>query len=331
MMDRSAAERVYLSAYLRPLEPWLAQPDVTDIMINRPGEVWVERLGRPPERHVSVALSEMALNRLAAQIAAGVHQGIGRQSPLLSATLPDGARVQIVSPPATRGSTVLAFRKQVVRHLGLDDYERSGMFEDAHRLNVEVPSEEGMELKALLDQRRLKAFFRLAIRQRKNIIVSGGTATGKTTFLNALLQEVPAEERIVAIEDAAEVRLDHPNAVGLLSARDPFGESGVSMEDLLQASLRLRPDRIILGELRGKEAYSFLRAVNSGHPGSITTVHSDTPRGALDQIALMVLQTGVSLSRGEIIDYVLGVVDITVQLSRRDGQRSVTGVVLHER
>ena len=143
----------------------------------------------------------------------------------------------------------------------------------------------------------MPGFLRQAVRLRKNIIVSGGTSTGKTTFLNALVKEIPLGERLIMIEDTPEIRLEHPNAVGLVAARGTLGEARVNVEDLLQASLRMRPDRILLGELRGPEAYSFLRAVNSGHPGSITTVHADSPRAAVDQIALMVMQAGANLSR----------------------------------
>ena len=135
-----------------------------------------------------------------------------------------------------------------------------------------------------------------------------------------------ASERLIVIEDTAEVRLDHPNAVGLIAVRGELGEARIGVDDLLQASLRMRPDRIILGELRGAEAYSFLRAVNSGHPGSITTVHADNPRAAVDQIALMVLQAGANLRRQEIADYVGGVVDVAVQLTRRDGRRVVSDI-----
>ncbi|MGC1303626.1 MAG: ATPase, T2SS/T4P/T4SS family, partial [Caulobacteraceae bacterium] len=176
------------------------------------------------------------------------------------------------------------------------------------------------------DPKDLAAFLAGMVRERRNIMVSGGTSTGKTTFLNALVKEIDPQERLVLIEDTPEIRLEHPNAIGLVAVRGALGEAAVTTEDLLQASLRLRPDRIILGELRGAEAYSFLRAVNSGHPGSITTVHADNPRAAVEQIALMVLQAGSSLARGEIIDYVRGVVDVAVQLERRNGRRMVTQV-----
>jgi type IV secretion system protein VirB11 len=322
---------LYLEAYLQPLSPWLERDDVTDILINAPGEVWVESLGGEAERHDAPELTITTLWRLATQIAAAAHQGISREHPLLSATLPSGARVQIVAPPATRGAMAIAIRKHVVNDLTLDDYATSGAFENARLAALDQRSSVDDRLKAALDEGRFADFLRDAVRARKNIIVSGGTSTGKTTFLNALLKEIPRHERLILIEDAPEVQLDHANAIGLVAVRGGLGEASIGVEDLLQASLRLRPDRIILGELRGAEAYSFLRAVNSGHPGSITTVHADSPRAAVDQIALMVLQGGANLGRGEIVEYVGGVVDVAVQLSRINGRRIVSEVAFRPR
>lgn len=318
---------VYLEAYLEPLRPWLTRADVTDILVNAPGEVWIESTSEPMERHSAPGLTSTALARLATQIAALTHQGVNRESPLLAATLPDGARVQIVAPPATRRDLALAIRKHVVNDLRLDDYARTGAFADTARGDSEETRKAYLAMKAQLDANDVIGFLHLAVRNRMNIIVSGGTSTGKTTFLNALLKEVPREERLIVIEDTPEVRIDQPNAVGMVAARGVLGEARVGVEDLLQAALRMRPDRIILGELRGPEAFSFLRAVNSGHPGSITTVHADSPHSAMNQIALMVLQSGSNLSRSEIIDYVSGVVQVAVQLGRRDGRRIVTDIV----
>jgi type IV secretion system protein VirB11 len=331
MSLRPVERGVYLDAYLRPLAGWLERTDVTDILINTPGEVWVETLGGEAERHAAPELTEQALWRLASQIAAAAHQGVNRESPLLSATLPDGARVQIVAPPATRGPMAIAIRKHVVSDLSLDDYEGAGAFERARQTSLEERSELDRSLQAALDQHRIADFLRQSVLARKNIVISGGTSTGKTTFLNALVKEIPARERLVLIEDAAEVRLQHPNAVGLIAVRGELGEANVSAETLLQASLRLRPDRIILGELRGAEAYSFLRAVNSGHPGSITTVHADNPGAALEQIALMVLQSGAHLGRQEIIQYVSSMIDVAVQLRREAGRRVVSEIVFKPR
>jgi len=326
-MSAQALERgVYLQAYLRPLAAWLERPDVTDILINAPGEVWVETLGGVMQAHPAPELTDTALWRLAGQIAAAAHQGVNREHPLLAATLPDGARVQIVAPPATRESMAIAIRKHVVTDLALDDYATAGAFDDVKGVRLHDRAALDVDLRESLARGDVAGFLRMAVRGRKNIIVSGGTSTGKTTFLNALVKEIPGRERLILIEDTPEVRLDHANAVGLVAARGVLGEARVTVEDLLQASLRMRPDRIILGELRGPEAYSFLRAVNSGHPGSITTVHADSPRAAVDQIALMILQAGANLRRAEIVEYVGGVVDVAVQLSRRDGRRVVSDI-----
>jgi type IV secretion system protein VirB11 len=323
--------RVSLDAYLRPLAEWLGRPDVTDILINDAGEVWVESIGGAMERHDAPELTDTTLWRLATQIAASANQGISREHPLLAATLPGGARVQIVAPPATRGAMALAIRKHVVTDLGLDDYAANGAFATARGVSLSQRSDDDRQLTERLRVGDMPGFLRQAVRLRKNIIVSGGTSTGKTTFLNALVKEIPMTERLIMIEDTPEIRLEHPNAVGLVAARGTLGEARVNVEDLLQASLRMRPDRILLGELRGPEAYSFLRAVNSGHPGSITTVHADSPRAAVDQIALMVIQAGANLSRSEIVAYVDGVVDVAVQLSRRDGKRVVSEVAFSPR
>ena len=327
----STEKGVYLDAYLRPLAEWLGREDVTDILINAPGEVWIETVGGETQRHAAPELTDSTLWRLATQIAAAAHQGVSREHPLLAATLPDGARVQIVAPPATRGPMAIAIRKHVVADLGLDDYASIGAFDEVKSVGLDDLSSVDSELEALLHARDVSGFLKMAVRSRKNIIVSGGTSTGKTTFLNALVKEIPLGERLIVIEDTAEVRLGHPNAVGLIAARGSLGEARIGVDDLLQASLRMRPDRIILGELRGAEAYSFLRAVNSGHPGSITTVHADNPRAAIDQIALMVLQAGANLGRAEIAEYVAGVVDVAVQLTRRDGKRKVSEIAFRPR
>ncbi len=321
----------YLDAYLAPFAAFLSRPDVTDVFVNKAGEVWVETIGGGLERHAAPELDATGLMRLARQIASAAHQGISREHPLLSASLPDGARVQIVAPPATRGPLALAFRKQAVADLTLADYARAGAFDQARRGGLQETDALDARLEALLAANDIAGFLSAAVKGRKNVIVSGGTASGKTTFLNALLKEVPAEERLILIEDTPEILLDHPNAVGLVAVRGGQGEAQVGAEDLLQACLRMRPDRIIMGELRGAEAYSFLRAVNTGHPGSITTIHADSPRGALDQLALMVLQAGANLGRAEIIDYVRGVVDVFVQLGRSGGKRRVTEIAFEPR
>jgi type IV secretion system protein VirB11 len=272
-------------------------------------------------------LTDTALQRLARQIAAASHQGVNREQPLLSATLPDGARVQVVAPPATRGSLALAVRKHLISDMSVADLAQEGLFDAAARADPGREREADAELERLLAAGDMAAFLKAAVRRRKTIVISGGTGSGKTTLLNALVKEIDRSERLVVIEDAPEVRLDHPNSVGLVAVRGELGEAKVDADTLLAASLRLRPDRILLGELRGKEAFAFLRAVNSGHPGSLTTIHADSPTGALDQIALLALTSGVDLGWDKVQTYVSRVIDVVVQLDRLDGARRVSEVL----
>jgi type IV secretion system protein VirB11 len=318
---------VYLSAFLEPFAEWLARPDVTDILVNRPGEVWVESVLGSIERHDAPDVTTLHLTRLAAQIARISKQGVSREHPLLSASLPTGERIQIILPPATRGFVALAIRKHVLTDLTLADYVNTGAM--AHTVGAggnKAFAGKDQALRTLLNKGDVAAFLHLAVQQRRNIVVSGGTGTGKTTFLNALLKEIPHHERLVLIEDAAEIRLVHENAVGLVAVKGETGQARVDVDDLLQAALRMRPDRIIVGELRGKEAFTFLRAVNTGHPGSVTTLHADTPAGALEQLALMALQTGTAMTHADILAYVRSVVDIIVQLERDQGRRQVSEI-----
>jgi type IV secretion system protein VirB11 len=315
---------VYLSAFLEPLSGWLNRPDVTDILVNRPGEVWVESVTGGIVRYDAPDVTQVNLTRLAAQIARISKQGISREHPLLSASLPTGERIQIVLPPATRGEVALAIRKHVLTDLTLDDYVSAGAL--SHIVGAggtKASFDPDKELKASLAKGDVTAFLKLAVQQKRNIVVSGGTGTGKTTFLNALLKEVSLDERLILIEDAAEIRLVHKNAVGLVAVKGQTGEARVDVDDLLQSALRMRPDRIIVGELRGKEAFTFLRAINTGHPGSVTTLHADTPDGALEQLALMALQTGTAMTHADILAYVRSVVDVIVQLERNQGRRQV--------
>lgn len=320
----SSQPLVFLEAFLAPLAAALARDDVTDVYINRPGELWLET-SHGIERHEDPRLDNEALWRLARQIAAATDQGISREHPLLAATLPSGARVQVCAPPATRGHVSVAVRKHVVPDLGLDDYLAAGAFD---RVGEKALSQAATDaaLKGQLASGDIRGFLGSAVRSRKSILISGGTATGKTTLLNALLKEAPADERIILIEDTPEIQLTHPNAVGLVAVRGRLGEASVSAADLLEAALRLRPDRIIMGEIRGAEALSFLRAVNTGHPGSITTVHASSPEGAIEQLALIAAQSGTDLGRGELKDYMCSVLDIVVQLGRAEGERIVTDI-----
>lgn len=315
----------YLDSFLAPLAPWLARADVTDIYINRPGEIWIETLGGKAEAHAEPALDEKLLARLARQVAAANAQGISRAQPLLAATLPDGSRIQVISPPATRGGHVLAIRRHVAADMTLGDWDDGDAFGRLEAGEAQFDTERSYRN---LGGREARSVLAEAVRARRNILVSGGTSTGKTTFLNALLKEIPPEERLILIEDTEELRLVHANAVGLIAARGQLSEADISAEDLLIAALRMRPDRIILGELRGQEAFTFLRAVNTGHPGSMTTIHADSPQRAVEQLALLVLQAGSRLARDDVRHYVRESVDVFVQLERREGKRRVAQVLV---
>ena len=316
--------RVYLDTFLAPLIPYLDREDVTDLYVNRPGELWLETESGT-ERHMVPRLDDASLWRLARQIAATSDQGISREHPLLAATLPDGSRIQICAPPATRGAIAVAIRKHNVPDLRLTDYFSAGAFS---RVGEAALSEKAVNrsLTALLNADNTLKFLAAAVRARKTIVIGGGTGTGKTTFLNALLKEAPAEERLILIEDTPEIQLAHENAVGLIAVRGRLGEAEVSPADLVEAALRLRPDRIIMGEIRGAEAMSWLRAVGTGHPGSITTVHANSTRGISEQMALMALMSGVELHRSELIDYVRDIVDIFIQLGRHEGTRLIAEI-----
>ena len=312
-----AAGQFYLESYLAPLASWLERTDITDIYINRPGEIWTESVGGMIERHDTPELDRTALQRLARQVAAANAQGINRESPLLAGSLPDGSRIQLVLPPATRGEVAVAIRRHVVQDLELESYRpllagSVSQTETSNTLRPAAPPEDPI------------AMLRRAVKDRRNILISGGTSSGKTTFLNALLREVPGDERLILIEDAAELQLRHANAVGLIAARGGQGEADVTAEDLLIAALRMRPDRIILGEIRGGEAMTFLRAVNTGHPGSITTIHADSPERAIEQLVLLTLQAVSKLGWDDAVRYIRKSIDIIVQLSRIGGVRQIS-------
>ena len=318
------AGNVYLNSYLAPFSDWLACDDVTEILVNRPQEIWIERLGvAQMERHDAPQVDSQLLERLAHQIARINHQGVSRESPLLAAILPGGARVQMVLPPATRGDVALAIRKHRLQDMTLESY-----FEQSALPSVRNVADDSSVLASLLQEQDYLGFFRAAVAARKTILISGGTSSGKTTLLNALLKEIPKHERVIAIEDTPEIRLSSDNALGLVAVAGDQGEAKVTIDDLMRASLRMRPDRLIVGELRGGETVTFLRAINTGHPGSISTVHANSPRGAFEQIAFICMQAGLGLGRQETMDYARSMIDIVIQLDRHSGHRAIRCVEL---
>lgn len=307
-----------LETYLLPFKAIFAEDGVNEIIINKPLEAWVEKKGNFRSQSMPELDYEhlMGLGRLVAQ---STEQTVSEEQPLLSATLPNGYRIQIVFPPACEiGCVAMAIRRVGGMKISLDDYEKMGAFAQT---KTHSSVDENVEiLRGLLKNNQIKDFIKQAVLFKKNIIVSGGTSSGKTTFANAALLEVPSQERLITVEDAREVQLPlHHNRLHLLSSKGGQGRAKVTTQDLIEACLRLRPDRIIIGELRGAEAFSFLRAINTGHPGSIATLHADAPDMALEQLKLMVMQAGLGMPADEIMKYILTIIDIVVQLKKGVG------------
>ncbi len=304
-----------LDSYLLPIKQILDRDGVNEVSINRPFEVWVELKG-DMFREELPSFDVEHLKSLGRLVAQSTEQRLSEEEPLLSATLPSGYRIQIVFPPACEyGCVVMSIRKPSSLKWTLEDYDKMGMFDSTSIGEVEDKND--MILTKLLQLNRIKDFLTRAVLYKKNIIISGGTSTGKTTFTNAMIRAIPHEERLITVEDAREIDLNsHPNRVHLIASKGSQGRAKVTTQDLIEACLRLRPERIIVGELRGSEAFSFLRAINTGHPGSISTLHADTPRMAMEQLKMMVMQAGLGMTPSEINSYIRTVVDIVVQLKR---------------
>ncbi len=315
---------IYLQSYLEPLQYWFDAPDVTEILVNRPGEIWVERTGAANmERHDVPELDNSLLTRLSHQIARSSFQGINRESPLLSATLPNGVRVQIIAPPATRGGIAVAFRKHVLNDINVAEF----LAQTSVAPPVSVQGDK-QHMQHLVSQGDIAALLNFVVSRRKTVLISGGTSSGKTTLLNALLKDIPHSERLVVIEDTPELRLAHPNSIGLVAVAGNQGEAKVTTDDLMRASLRMRPDRLIVGELRGAEVITFMRAINTGHPGSFASIHASSTQGALEQVALMCLQAGLGLSREDTLSYTRTMIDVVIQLRRENGKRFFEDILI---
>jgi pilus assembly protein CpaF len=289
---------------LGPLESLLHDPDITEIMVNGYGNVFVERRGRIEDTSKQFA-DDRQVRLVIERIIAPLGRRLDESSPMVDARLPDGSRVNAIIEPLAIDGPTLTIRRFGTKRFGVDDLVRVGA--------ITAP---------VVD------FLRAAVQARLNIIVSGGTGSGKTTLLNALSSFIPKADRIVTIEDAAELKLDQRHVVRLES-RPPNleGKGAIGIRELVRNSLRMRPDRIVVGECRGAEALDMLQAMNTGHDGSLTTIHANSARDALSRVETMVLMAGFDLPVRAIREQVSGAVDLIVQVARlRDGSRRVTGI-----
>ncbi|MEN5067733.1 ATPase, T2SS/T4P/T4SS family [Achromobacter aegrifaciens] len=305
-VDRAALCREVLdeAVGLGPLEPLLAAADITEIMVNRHDEIYVERAGRL-SRHQAAFTSEQSLRWVIERIVTPLGRRIDESSPMVDARLADGSRVHAIIPPVALRGASLTIRKFPQRRPGMSDLIAAGTLSGA-----------------------MAQFLALCVRMRRNLVVSGGTGAGKTTLLNILSNEIPDGERVVTIEDAAELRLNHDHLVAL-EARpaNQEGRGRIDIRELVRNALRMRPDRIVVGECRGAEAFDMLTAMNTGHEGSLTTLHANSPRDALGRLESMILMAGLDLPLAAVREHIAASVDIVVQQARLgDGRRVVTSI-----
>ncbi|MBY3179758.1 P-type DNA transfer ATPase VirB11 [Rhizobium leguminosarum] len=319
-------ETSYVEQYLRPLRDFLVNDRVNELVINPNGSIFIEAAGAEYMHEIDVPLSPHAIKRLGAQLAGDTRNTLGALHPIVSGRVMvwgHPLRVQIVVEPAIEFGVSLSIRKYFTHALATKDigFVNGGQ--------VSVDAQRRLRHRAIAKMARdgdLQGLFRQAIEERFNVLVSGGTSSGKTTIARSLISMMDHNERLITIEDAQELFPPHRNQVGLISDRKDKSERMPSK--LLESCLRMRPDRIIVGEIRGVEAYDFLEAINTGHPGAITTIHADSPTLAFDRLALMVMRSGIRLTHGEVITYAKRTIDLVVQVGRLNGSRGVLEIYL---
>ncbi len=287
-----------------PLEPLINDPSITEILINGYSEVYVERLGKLEQSDIRFRDDEH-VRHIIDRIVAPLGRRIDESSPMVDARLPDGSRVNAVIAPISLNGTLVSIRKFRKEPFKMDDLL------NFHSLNHSMAQ-----------------FLEGVVKSKMNTLISGGTGSGKTTVLNVLATAIPIGERVITIEDSAELRLDRPNVVGLEARPSNVeGRGEVSIRQLVRNALRMRPDRIIVGEVRSGEAFDMLQAMNTGHEGSITTVHANSPDDALRRVEAMVVMAGMELPSHIIREYIVGALDIIIQATRlTDGTRKIVSI-----
>ena len=325
-MNQVVSPVSYAEQGLLPLRPLLVSKEVNEVVINPDTSVWVEHARDGHMRRWDGAIPVERLKMLGTHLAGETKNQLGPKHPIVSGRVHvfgQSMRVQVVVPPAIEAGVSVSIRKYVSRILELGEV---GFLMGAE-IDVESRRLERLgELRALAEAGDLAGLMHRAVTEKLNILVSGGTSSGKTTLARAIMSMADRGERMVTIEDAPELHLPHPNIVGLIADRRTDSER--SPARLLESALRMRPDRLILGEIRGAEAFNFLEAINTGHPGSISTIHADSPQLALERMAMMVLRAGLDLSRGDIIDYARATIDLVIQTGRHEGRRGVLQVFM---
>lgn len=286
--------------FLRPIAHLIQDASVGEIMVNGSRKIFVERHG-VLEEMPGIQLDERNLKVAVKNIARALGDDVSEENPILDARLPDGSRVAAILPPCSVGGTTLTIRKFQTQFFTADELVRIGTLTASMLTRVQE-----------------------AISRNANILISGGTSTGKTTLLNALSAYLPLTDRVVLIEDTAELHVDRPNLVRFEARREQPGLPAVTIRDLLRATLRHRPDRIIVGEVRGGEAYDLLQALNTGHSGSLSTIHANSAAQALARFASCILQSGVELPYQAVRHMIADSVQLVVHISRRAGVRVVT-------
>ena len=312
----------YLAASLDRLGPAAKRDDVIEIAVNPDGTVWGEFQGDHAMRPLGLSLSAIQVRDFATQIASAARTTISDKKPIISVSIFYGTRpirAQVVMAPAVEGpapSISLRFFSTVP----LDAIDLGWLYDRPQSLE-ELRRKRGKDLRAVVASGDIGAAARFCVHHKLNLVVSGGTNTGKTVALRKFLSEVGSSERIVTIEEAAELRPAQPNVVTLLASRD---DPARSADLLLTSALRMRPDRIILGELRGAEAMSFLEAINTGHGGSMTTLHAETPQLAVKRLAIAALKASLPMTYAETLTYIENTIDVIVQVGRHEDRRGMT-------
>lgn len=331
-----------LEIHLAPVAAFLADAIVTEIVINRPGEVLTEGQGGWTVHQVPAVTFDWCMD-VAKLVANRASDSISEETPLLSAQLPNGERLQVVIPPTVPMGTVsLTIRRPATAVMTLDDIFASGAFErtrcvqslrlvgdDRAAIEGDLPDTD-TRLLDLFRDRSWPDFLALAIRRRKNVIISGRTGSGKTTLCNALVRLIPESERLITVEDVREMRLPHQNSVSMVYTKDSRGVAKTTPKQLFESTLRMRPDRVLPAELRGDESYFFIQnVVNSGHSGCLTTVHASSTKLAFMRLSLMIKGSpeGAGISREDILEMLYGLIDVVIQMEPDDhGNRRVTEI-----